>query len=383
MNLTTLRASSVLAFVLVVAEQGCRVQEGYPRGGGAADSLAVPPGFAIAPYARRVGGARSLAVAPDGSVYVSIPRLGQVVRLWTASDGATADSSQIAVKGLSQPTGIAFHGGWLYIANTNSIVRTRLGPDGLAIGTLDTVAKIEGGGEHWTRSILFGRDGALYLSMGSTCNVCVETNPQRAAVMRFDADGKNGRVFSRGLRNAVGMALEPHTGAIWVSLNERDNIEPDHQNLPPDEINILQEGGDYGWPYCYALHGKRVPNPEFHDPDRCADKIPAAFEIQAHSAPLGMTFLDRAVMLPQEYRTDLLVAYHGSWNRDIPTGDKVVRILVKNGHPLGVEDFVTGWQRPDGSRWGRPSDIVVAGDGSVLIADDRGDAIWRVTYRAR
>jgi glucose/arabinose dehydrogenase len=217
----------------------------------------------------------------------------------------------------------------------------------------------------------------MYVSIGSTCNVCEERNADRATVMRFDADGSNGRVFARGLRNAVGLAVNPATGALWVSQHERDNLRPDHQDLPPEEINILQDGGDYGWPYC---HSDRVPNPEFNDAARCAGTVPPALKMQAHSAPMMLAFLDRATNLPVEYRGDALVAFHGSWNRDTPTGAKVVRVRVENGRPVGYEDFVTGWQAADGSRWGRPVGLVVAADGSVLVGDDAGGAIFRV-YR--
>ena len=154
--------------------------------------------------------------------------------------------------------------------------------------------------------------------------------------------------------------------------------QPDHQNLPPEEINILQDGKDFGWPYCYSHDGAPVPNPEYNDARRCATTVSAALEMQAHSAPLGMTFLDKATKLPAEYRSDLLLAFHGSWDRDQPTGAKVVRVHVAGGVPTGVEDFVTGWQRPDGSRWGRPADVEVYKDGSVLISDDQSGSLYRV-----
>jgi glucose/arabinose dehydrogenase len=185
-------------------------------------------------------------------------------------------------------------------------------------------------------------------------------------------------VYSRGLRNAVGLAIEPTTHAIWVTQNERDNLPPNHQDLPPEEINILQDGGDYGWPYCY---GDRIPNPEYHDAARCAKTIPPALEMQAHSAPLGITFLTNATQLPADMRGDALVAFHGSWNRTTPTGAKVVRIHVRNGKPVSYDDFITGWQRPDGSRWGRPVDLLVLRDGSVLISDDASGEIVRIARR--
>ena len=217
----------------------------------------------------------------------------------------------------------------------------------------------------------------MYVSIGSTCNICEERTPDRAAVMRYESDGSSGRVYSSGLRNAVGMALHPTTGKIWVTQNERDNLEPSHEDLPFEEINILQDGGHFGWPYC---HGVRIPNPEFRDRRRCEGTIPPAYSLPAHSAPLGITFLDRATAFPAEYRGDALVAYHGSWNRDVPTGAKVVRLKVANGVPVGVEDFLVGWQDAKGRRWGRPVDVVVARDGAVLVSDDQTGIIYRVTH---
>ncbi|HEV2643158.1 MAG TPA: hypothetical protein VGT98_10640, partial [Candidatus Elarobacter sp.] len=153
---------------------------------------------------------------------------------------------------------------------------------------------------------------------------------------------------------------------------------PNHENLPPEEINILRDGADYGWPYCY---GNRVPNPEYDDPARCANTVAPALEMQAHSAPLGMTFLAAATQLPAAERGNALVAFHGSWNRSAPTGAKVVRIRIANNKPVGYDDFVTGWQGADGKRWGRPVDVVVARDGSVLISDDGSGEIIRVAKK--
>ncbi|MEO7966903.1 MAG: PQQ-dependent sugar dehydrogenase, partial [Gemmatimonadaceae bacterium] len=239
------------------------------------------------------------------------------------------------------------------------------------------VAQYTSGGGHWTRSVTFGPDGGIYVAIGSSCNICEEKSDDRAAVMRYDADGSHGRVFSRGLRNAVGIAVHPQTKQIWVTQNERDNLRPAHENLPFEEINILTDGGDFGWPYC---HGDRVPNPEFNDPARCAKTIPPALKIQAHSAPLGMSFLDRATKFPADFRGDALVALHGSWNRDVPSGAKVIRIKIENGKPVSSEDFIDGWQTSNGKRWGRPVDVLVSADGAVLVSDDQSGVIYRVTH---
>jgi glucose/arabinose dehydrogenase len=338
--------------------------------------LMVPAGFKVA-YFARVRGARWLVVGPDGSVYVSQSGQGQITRLVDANGDGVAESQRVVLTGLDRPHGMAFHKGYFYVANTGGVVRFRLGADGVPAGDGEELNHYSGGGGHSSRTVIFGADSAMYVSIGSSCNVCEERSPDRAAVMRYDEDGRNGRLYARGLRNAVGMAVHPTTGEIWVSQHERDNLRPDHENLPAEEINILRDGGDYGWPYC---HDDRVPNPEYNDAARCATTIPPALRMQAHSAPMALEFLDRATAFPPDYRGDALVAFHGSWNRDEPTGAKVVRVHVKDGRPVSYEDFITGWQRPDGSRWGRPVGIAVARDGSVLVSDDQGGAVFRV-YR--
>jgi glucose/arabinose dehydrogenase len=376
------------AFMLVLAAAWAAAlpPQASAQGGSAAGSalrdstyggrLRVPTGFQVSEYAK-VAGARFMAQGPDGAVYVSQPRAGQIARLVDGDGDGAAESQTVAVSGLNRPHGMVFRDGWLYIANTDALVRVKLDANGQATGAPEVVAQYSGGGNHWSRTVIVGPDGAFYVSIGSTCNVCEEKTPDRAAVMRYDADGSGGRVFASGLRNAVGMAVNPSTREIWVTQNERDNLAPDHQDLPPEEINILRDGADYGWPYCW---GDRQPNPEFTDAGRCSRTVPPALAMQAHSAPLGMTFLDRAARFPAEWRGDALVAFHGSWNRDQPTGAKVVRIRIRDGKPVGTEDFIAGWQDEAGKRFGRPVDLLVTRDGSVLVSDDMSGTIYRVTH---
>jgi glucose/arabinose dehydrogenase len=338
--------------------------------------LSVPAGFTVGYFAKDLRGVRFMALGPGGVVYATQPRSGRVVRLPDANRDGVADGVEVVVSGLRQPHGLAFHKGALWVANTDGVVRVPIGANGLASGEPVYVSRYDGGGGHWSRTIVFGHDGTMYVSVGSTCNICIETSPDRAAVLRFNEDGSGKRVYASGLRIAVGLAVNPRTGAVWVTQNERDNIQPAHENLPPEELNILTEGGDYGWPFCY---GDRLPNPEYNDASRCARTIAPALAMQAHSAPLGLTFLNGATSFPADYHGDVLVAFHGSWNRDVPTGAKVVRVHVRNDKPVSVEDFITGWQESNGSRWGRPVDVLVASDGSVLVSDDSGGNIYRVT----
>lgn len=338
--------------------------------------LQAPPGFKVTYFARNLPVARFMALGRDGSVYVSQPWIGQVTRLRDADGDGVAEIAVPAVTGLDLPHGLAVRKGFLYIANTGGVVRVRLGRDGMPAGQPEQLNTYSAGGGHVTRTIVFGRDGDMYVSIGSNCNICVEESADRAAVIRYDEDGKNGRLYASGLRNAVGLAVHPITGRIWVTQNERDFLPPNWQDLPPEEINILRRGGDYGWPFCY---GRRIPNPEFNDHARCARTIPPALELPAHAAPLGITFLRRASNFPARYRDDALVAYHGSWNRDQPLAPRIVRVHATPRRPSGVSDFITGWQNSDGSRWGRPVDVLVYRDGSVLISDDHAGVVYRVS----
>jgi glucose/arabinose dehydrogenase len=336
--------------------------------------LSVPGGFTVTKFAT-VANARAMIVGPDGSVYVSTPGRNAITRLLDTNGDGVADSNTVLLTGLDRPHGMAFHKNKFYVANTGGVVRYSL-TNGIPTGAPEQLNRYDAGKNHWTRSIIFGADNRMYVSIGSTCNICVETAQERAAVMVYDENGQNGRLYSSGLRNAVGMAINPTTKAIWVTQHERDNLKPDHQDLPTEELNILSAGKDYGWPYC---HGPKIPNPEFNDQARCNGTESPALRMQAHSAPLGMTFLDKATAFPADWRGDALVAFHGSWNRDTPTGAKVVRVRVRNGKPVSYEDFITGWQGDTGSRWGRPVDFAVLRDGSVLVSDDNGGSIFRVT----
>lgn len=364
MLLTRLFLLGALGATSVIA---CGASAGDPSAAASADTtgrvrtldgkLSVPSGFSVGYFAKDLRGVRFMTLGPGGVVYATQPRSGRVIRLPDANHDGVADEVQVVASGLRQPHGLAFHKGALWVANTDGVVRVPIGANGLASGEPAYVNHYDAGGGHWSRTIIFGRDSAMYVSVGSTCNICVETSAERAAVLRFNEDGSGKHVYSSGLRNAVGLAVNPRTGAIWVTQNERDNISPEHENLPPEEINILTDGGDYGWPYCY---GDRVPNPEFKDSARCAKTIAPALAMQAHSAPLGLTFLDKATSFPADYHGDLLVAFHGSWNRNVPTGAKVVRV-----HCVMTSRCASRTSSPAGR----------------TAADRAGDARWTCSWR--
>jgi len=335
----------------------------------AGHALYVPHGFTASIFAAGTGvsGARYLALGPGGAVYVSLPSDGRIVRLVDANGDGVADApAQTVLSGLDGPFGLAFRGDTMYFAEVTTV--NRLDPGAATPVTL--VAGLPSGG-HSTRTIAFGPDNLLYVAIGSSCKVW-EDAPPRAAVTRYALDGSSPHTFATGLRNSVGLAFYPVTGELWANNNDRDNLGDD---VPPEHLNILKDGKWYGWPQCY-LPGKA--NPEYPGFD-CSAVEPPALTVQAHSAPLGLAFYT-GTTFPVDYRGDAFMTYHGSWNRGVPTGAKVVRVHVQNGRPVSASDFVTGWQLPDGSRWGRPVGLLVMPDGALLVSDDAGGRIWRVSY---
>ena len=372
---------ALLAAALVGA--GCRSERaaapGPPAGMDsvliAGHVLYVPSGFHVNIYATTSGGPRFMALAPDSTVYVTLTGQNQVVRLLDLDHDGVAESSAVAKSGLSGPHGIAFRGDTLYVAEADGVKRYDPG----VATPVQLVSNISTTG-HSTRTVVFGPDNMMYVSIGSSCNICDETDTVRASVMRYNLNGTGGRVFAHGLRNSVGLAFNPTTGALWATNNDRDDIggfgTPMTDSLPPERINILTLGGNYGWPQCY-LPGKQ--NPEYPTAN-CSTVTAPAITFTAHSAPLGIAFYT-GTMFPADYSGDAFVAYHGSWDRSVPTGAKVVRVQVQGGVPVAITDFVVGWQlEPSGSRWGRPAGLLVLPDGSLLISDDSSGRIWRVSY---
>ncbi len=346
----------------------------------AARTLNLPPGFAVNLYAGDLSGVRWLGLGPDGLIYATAPGAGKVYTLPDANGDGVADAVQLFADGLPGVHGIAFHNGAVYVATQTDIVRlSGRNSDGTAAQREVLATDLPSGGGHSTRTLLFQPDGSLLVAAGSSCNVCRESDPKRAAVSLYNADGKFQRIFASGLRNAVGLVLQPAGNTLWATVNGRDGLG---DNIPPETIYQVQDGQNYGWPYCY---GQRIPDLSQSPPaGYCAQTGVPAVEMQAHSAPLGLAFYD-GKMFPAQFAGDLFVAFHGSWNRSVPTGYKLVRVRFANGQPESqagaaqVEDFATGWNN-GGSVWGRPVDPLVAPDGSLLLTDDRTGAIYRITY---
>ncbi len=333
----------------------------------------VPQGFEVSIFAEGLPGVRMLELGPDDRLYAVRSSAGEVVRFDLNADGTASGAPTTVVSGLRQPYGLAFRGGDLYVGETHQVIRLT-GP-GFTLETVIVPGR-PAGGNHWTREIVFGPDDKLYVSVGSSCNLGEENDERRAAVVRYAADGSGEELVGVGIRNAVGLAFHPATGELWASQNERDRLGDD---VPAEELNILVPGGaveDFGWPYCYE---SGVPNPEYADAGRCAGTVAPALEMQAHSAPLGMVFYG-GEQFPEEYRGDLFIAFHGSWNRSERTGYKVVRVRVEDGRPVSYEDFATGWLTESGTVRGRPVAVEVGPDGSLYVSDDGTGRIWRVRW---
>ena len=334
------------------------------------DKLSVPKGFQIDEYAAGLGSPRFMAFSPDNVLFVTVIGDGTVVALPDRNMDGKSDNPVTFIKGLKRPNGIAFHNGYVYVGETNQIVRYKYNGFDKEHGDKEVIVPDLPTKGHFTRTVSFGPDGKMYVSIGSSCNVCAEKDKRRATIMRVNPDGTGGEIFAVGLRNSVGLTWDPAANELWATDNGRDWLG---DNLPPDEVNIIKENKDYGWPYCY---GDKIPDPDFDDSKRCEDTIAPVVEIQAHSAPLGLTFYD-GKMFPPEYQGDLFVAFHGSWNRSIPTGYKVVRVKMDDGKPQSMEDFALGWMTAT-SKFGRPVDVLVGKKGELYISDDLGGIIYKV-----
>jgi glucose/arabinose dehydrogenase len=350
----------------------------------------APPGFEVSVYADGLDMPRKIVTAPNGDEFLAESRLGEIkVLRGTGVDGRASVISTFAA-GLDRPFGIAFYPAgatpqWVYVATTGSVSRfpyangdlVAHGAAEVVIDNLPTGADVVGGG-HWTRDIGFSVDGqVLFVSVGSFSNDNdSEHEVRRANVLAYSPDGGSERIFASGLRNPVGIAIQPGTGHVWCTVSERDLYGDD---LVPDFITHLEPGGFYGWPWFY-IGGNWSPRHQGAYPELRATVLVPDVLLQAHSAPMTLTFYD-GQLFPASYAGDLFAALRGSWNRSIRTGYSVVRLDLDGSRPGAYEDFLTGFVTHDGRPWGRPVGVAVAGDGALLVTDDGSGVIWRVAYR--
>ena len=342
--------------------------------------LQAPSGFSISVYAEDLQQPRMMLLAPNGDLFVAQSRPGSVVVLRDTNNGGKPDTRSIYAQGLQGVFGMAFHDGYLYLGRTDSIVRYKYQPgDTQAKGMPEKLLDLPTGG-HSTRNLIFSRDGKkMYVAVGSQSNKSAGEDPQRAAINEYNPDGTGHRVFASGLRNPVGLALQPGTDVLWTAVNERDTLGDD---LVPDYTTSVKDGGFYGWPYSYI--GSH-PDPEHVGkmPELVKRALVPDVLIPAHSASLGIAFYT-GTQFPQRYRNGLFIGLHGSWNRSKLAGYRVAFVPFQNGKPGPIEDFVTGWivdGGNPGTTWGRPVGVLVDRDGSLLVADDGGNKIWRVSYK--
>lgn len=349
------------------------------------------PGFHVNLYADGFQNPRMVRTAPNGDLFLAESAPGRIRVLRGIGADGKAQTVETFATGLSRPFGIAFYPlgpnpQWVYVANTGSVVRFpyRNG-DMKARGEPETiVASIPSGGGHWTRDIAFSLDGkTMFVSVGSRSNVDdPDTTPaeqNRAVVLAFNPDGSGMRVYASGIRNAVGIAVHPQSGELWVSVNERDGLGDD---LVPDYITHVREGGFYGWPWFY-LGPVYDPRHTGKRPDLRDKVIVPDVLLQAHLASLGMVFYEGR-MFPARFRGSIFAAEHGSWNRARRVGYKIIHVPMKGTRATGdYEDFVTGFVTSDANVWGRPVAVAVAKDGSLIFSDDGSNSLWRVSYTGK
>jgi glucose/arabinose dehydrogenase len=340
--------------------------------------LRVPDGFAVSVFASDLPRARLMAVSPEGVLVVA--RRTEVVALPDA-DGDGRAEPRVLFADLPYAHSVAFGHGYLYIATTPAVLRVKWS-HGAPAGVPERIVELPSSTPslHTSRSLAIGPDGKLYVSIGSSCNACVESDARRTTIQVFEPDGTGARTFARGLRNAVGFAWDPATGRLWAGEPGQDNVGDD---APVEEINLVEDGKHYGHPFFY---GRNLPSAAPDAPPGPAalaatEATPAAFELPAHMTPMGLAFYTGS-RFPEPYRTSMYLAVHGSTTRSIKTGYKVVRIVMENGRPVRSEDFVTGWLNGD-TVTGRPVGVVTGADGALYVSDDNKGFIYRVAATAR
>ena len=371
----------IFSFLSVLAKS-------YPTGSELEELLnkiSLPDGFKIDIYASDVENARSMTISPSGTVFVGNRKADNVFALMdNDKDGKVDKKYLITDKLTNMPNGVVFHNGDLYVAEVNKIWLFKDVEKNLE--KIDDVGyypeepilisdKFPSDKHHGWKYISIGPDNKLYVPVGAPCNICESKDEIYSTITRMDLDGKNQEIYARGVRNTVGFTWHPETGEMWFTDNGRDMLG---DNYPPCELNRVQVSGKhYGYPYC---HGSDISDPEFGSKYPCDDFVKPVQNLGPHVAPLGVKFYD-GNMFPDEYKGDIFIAEHGSWNRPKKIGYRITRVKIENNKSLGYEPFIDGWlEKEKNDAWGRPVDIIFLDDGSMLISDDYANVIYRVTY---
>lgn len=359
----------VLGICVILIGSGCLGQE-IQLG-----MIKLPQHFEISLYAANVPDARSMTLSPDGVVFVGSRTAGKVYALVDRKKQNKTDAVITIAKGLNMPNGVAFSDGSLYVAEEHRVIRyddieKRLDKPPLPVVVNGTFPKEP---RHGWKFMRLGPDGFLYVPVGAPCNVC-ESDPRFATIMRMKPNGDGLEIFASGVRNTVGFDWHPDTKELWFTDNGRDWMG---DNMPPDELNCAPRAGlHFGFPYC---HGKNIKDPKYSAGKSCDIFTPPAMELGPHVAPLGMRFYTGS-MFPEEYRNQILIAEHGSWNRSVPIGYRITLVRLKGNNAVKYDTFADGWLQ-GGNTWGRPVDLLVMPDGAVLVSDDRANAVYRISYR--
>lgn len=333
----------------------------------------LPTGFTIHVFAENLGTPRDLVFSQNGTLLVSNPISNQVIALPDKNNDGVADDRKPVINSGNHLHGLAFYANKLFVAEVNRVVRYNWDEQKLE-ATLDKVLfSLPNNNDHNNRTLVFDNKGTMYVSVGSTCDVCYEKSELSATVIVSDSDGTKPKVFAKGLRNAPFLAFNPQKNQLWATEMGRDWLG---DNLPPDEINIIKSGTNYGWPICYGnkIHDIDYDRDRYYIMNPCTYTEPPIFEIPAHSAPLGLTFI-KSDQFPSDWQNDLLVSYHGSWNRTVPTGYKVVRLKVHENTIVSAEDFLTGFIQ-GANVLGRPVDLIFDNKGNLYISEDKSGTIF-------
>ena len=347
----------------------------------------APPGFKVELYATGLDQPRQIRTAPNGDFFIAESGRGEIKIVRGYKDGKAEQVVTFAT-GLKRPFGVNFYPAgsnpqWVYVGNTDSVVRFPYKSGDLrASGPAVTIVpELPANGNHWTRDVVFSKDGkSMFVAVGSVDNVDEKgPNERRANILEYTPEGKFVGIYGAGIRNPVGLGVDPQTGEVWCSVNERDELG---DNLVPDYVTHVEKGGFYGWPWYY-IGGHQDPRHEGKHEELKSKVIVPDVLLQPHNASLGLTFYD-GTQFPQEYRGDLFAAEHGSWNRAVRSGYEVVRVPLDKGRASGVyQDFLTGFVNAQGQAWGRPVGVAVGKDGALYVTDDGGKVIWRVSYTGK